>query len=124
MQSAAKRDHIVRLGSWLILVLALMPNISYMGHWTEMAGAAHHHDDTAAPIDPGAADSEIEAHAAHCHVGPAHCGGGESMIGTPFAGEGDEGLILPGHESKIDTGLTLLPLSGHATPILQPPRSA
>lgn len=123
MQSTAKRNHIVRLGAWLILVLALMPNISYMGHWTEMAGAAHapdHHAETA----DHAAGPDAEQHAAHCHAGPSRCGGGESMIGTPFVGEDTEGLALPGREIKIDTERMLIPLSGHATPILQPPRSA
>lgn len=114
MQSAAKRDKIIRLGAWLILVLALMPSISYMGHWPEMAGTAHAH---------GAADFEA-AHATHCHVGHAHCGGGESMIRTPFVGDDKDGLVLPGHESKIDTVRLLAALAGHATPILQPPRPA
>lgn len=123
MKSAAKRDQMIRLGAWLILVLVLMPNISYMGHWPEMAGTAHDHDYSAEPIDPGAAGSVAE-HAAHCHAGPAHCGGGESMIGTPFVGDDTEGLALPGHESKIDTRRLLAALSGHATLVLQPPRSA
>jgi hypothetical protein len=124
MQTAAKRDHLVRLGAWLILAFVLLPNILYMGHWPEMAGAGHdHHDEAAMPVDPGAHDSETEDHAAHCHVGPAHCGGGESMIGTPFVGE-ETGLALPGHESKINTESLLAALNGHATPILQPPRFA
>lgn len=122
MQSAAKRDHIIRLGAWLILVLALMPNISYMGHWTEMASASHDHQaNTSEHADD---DTDTEAHAAHCHVGPAHCGGGESMIGTPFVGDDTHGLALLGHESKIDNERILLGLSGHGTPVLQPPRSA
>lgn len=123
MQSAAKRHHIVRLGSWLILVLALMPNISYMGHWPDMAGTANHHDEAAA-ADPNAAESELEAHAAHCHVGPAHCGGGESMIGTPFVGETGGGMALPGQETNIDNALTLLAPSGHPTQVLRPPQAA
>jgi hypothetical protein len=123
MQSAAQRDHIVRVGSWLILAFVLLPNISYMGHWPEMAGTADDHHDAAAPVVPSALDAATEEHADHCHVGPAHCGGGESMIGTPFVGESTEGLALPGHEIQIDAEFMLAALSGHATPILQPPRS-
>lgn len=104
MQSAAKRDHIIRLGA---------------------AGAAEgHHDQPTMPVDPGALGSETEEHAAHCHVGPAHCGGGESMIGTPFVGDDNGGLALSGHESEIDTESMLAAVNGHAKPILQPPRSA
>lgn len=122
MQSPAKRARIVRLGAWLVLVLALMPNISYMGHWPEMAGTADdHHDDAVLPDAP---DTVAEEHAAHCHIGPAHCGGGESMIGTPFVGEDTDGLILAGHENKIATERVLAAPSGYATPILQPPQSA
>jgi hypothetical protein len=124
MQNASKLDHYIRVGAWLILALALLPNISYMGHWTKMAGATHDHADTSESAEHSADDSATAAHAAHCHVGPANCGGGESMIGTPFVGEDTEGLALSGHEFEIDTERMLIALSGHATPLLQPPRSA
>ena len=124
MQSAARRDHIVRLGAWLILAFVLLPNISYMGHWPEMAGTAEgHHDDSAGLVDPGALDSETEDHAAHCHVGPARCGGGESMIGTPFVGEDTGGLPLAWHESKVDAHCIVSAKTGHASRVLQPPKS-
>ena len=96
-----------------------------MGHWPEMAGSVEgHHAKPAMLLDPGALDSETEEHAAHCHVGSAHCGGGESMIGTPFVGEHTGGLALPGHESEIDTESIPTAVNGHVIPILQPPRSA
>jgi hypothetical protein len=95
-----------------------------MGHWPEMAGTGDHHDEAAPPADPSAAQSELEAHAAHCHVGPSHCGGGESMIGTPFVGDTTEGLALPGHESRIDNTQTALALSGYPAHVLQPPWAA
>lgn len=122
MQSDAKRAPVVRLGAWLVLALALVPNISYMGHWTDMAGASHDHTaSNTQAVDHSASDSQ--AHASHCHVGPAHCGGGESMIGTPFVGDDTEALVLPGLERKMDTERMRASLSGHATPILQPPQA-
>ncbi|MEO8456856.1 MAG: hypothetical protein ABI559_03485 [Chloroflexota bacterium] len=126
MRTAANRAYIVRLGSWLVLALALLPNISYMGHWPEITGTgSDHHADAAISTlaDPGELDAETEAHAAHCHIGPAHCGGGESMVGTPFIGDDTGGLALPGHEAVIDNRQPITPLPGHAPPILQPPKS-
>jgi hypothetical protein len=127
MRTAAKRAQFVRLGSWLVLAFALIPNISYMGHWPEIAGTADdHHNDAAtnALTDPSGMDAETEEHAAHCHIGPAHCGGGESMVGTPFVGEDTEGLALPGYEAIIDNNQPLSALTGHAPPILEPPKAA
>ena len=122
MQTPARRARIVRLGAWLVLVLALLPNVSYMGHWPEMAGNTDDHHDDGLASD--ATDEAADEHAAHCHIGPAHCGGGESMIGTPFVGDDTQGLILPGHENKIDTAQVLAAPNGYGTPILQPPQSA
>jgi hypothetical protein len=113
----AKRERLVRLGAWFVLLAALLPNVSYMGHWP-IAGADVHLE---AGVDPS---SVIAEHEAHCHIGPANCGGGESMVGTPFAGEENGVLSLPGSETKFDGGHEQRPLEGYAARILQPPRSA
>ena len=82
-----------------MLLAALLPNVSYMGHWP-IAGADVHLE---AGVDPA---SVIAEHEAHCHIGPANCGGGESMVGTPFAGEDNGVLSLPGSEMKFDAVTT------------------
>jgi hypothetical protein len=111
----ARRQWLVRLGAWFVLVAALLPNVSYMGHWP-IAGADVHLE---AGVDPS---SVIAEHEAHCHIGPANCGGGESMVGTPFAGEDNGVLSLPGSEMKFDAGHDYHRQDGHAARILQPPR--
>jgi hypothetical protein len=99
-----------------VLLAALLPNVSYMGHWPISGAGAH--------VDPGVDPaSVIEEHEAHCHIGPATCGGGESMVGTPFAGEENGVLSLPGSEMKFDAGHDYRPQDGHPSPILQPPRA-
>lgn len=100
-----------------MLLAALLPNVSYMGHWP-IAGADIHLE---AGVDLAPV---IAKHEDHCHVGPANCGGGESMVGSPFAGEDNGVLSLPGSEMKFDAGHEQRPLASHAARILQPPRLA
>jgi hypothetical protein len=125
MQSAARRRYIVQLGAWLILALALLPNISYMGHWPEMASAAPHTELPIQPLEPGALDrplNDINEHAMHCHLGPAHCGGGEGMVGTPFVGDDTGVLVLTVQETEVDHSPSIAAINGHPQSLLQPPR--
>ncbi len=112
----ARRERLIAFGALFVLLAALLPNVTYMGHWP-IGGLDVHFD---AGVDPAAALAE---HEDHCHVGPAHCGGGESMVGTPFAGEDSGALSLPGSEMKFDAGHGQRPQDGFAARIFQPPRS-
>jgi hypothetical protein len=112
----ARRERLIAFGAWFVLLAALLPNVTYLGHWP-IGGLDVHFDDGA---DPAATLAE---HEDHCHVGPAHCGGGESMVGTPFAGEDSGALSFPGSEMKFDAGHDQRPQDGFAARILQPPRS-
>ncbi len=111
----ARRERLIAFGAWFVLLAALLPNVTYMGHWP-IGGLDVHFDEGS---DPAAALAE---HEDHCHVGPAHCGGGESMVGTPFAGEDSGALSLPGSEMKFDALHDQRPQDGFAARILQPPR--
>jgi hypothetical protein len=49
----ARRERLVRFGSWFVLLAALLPNDSYMGHWP-IAGAGVH-------LDPGVDPASVIA---------------------------------------------------------------
>ena len=50
----------------LLLVLAFLPSLLYVGHWSELVNYAMGH--------PGVEEvTDIEEHAGHCHIGPATC---------------------------------------------------
>lgn len=46
-----------------LLLLALMPSLSYTGHWGELFGGAAEPENSV----------EHEAHEGHCHYGPSSC---------------------------------------------------
>jgi hypothetical protein len=48
----------------VLLLLAFLPSVTYVGHWSTFIHAGMGHADTAA---------DAAAHAAHCHYGPANC---------------------------------------------------
>lgn len=104
---------LVSAGALFVLVAALLPGIVYMGHWGS-AGTNHDH----------AGETHATSHEDHCHVGPARCSGGLSMVGTWWVGE-DPVSVEP---DTIPTILTSnhdpLPGSAHAARIFQPPRFA
>jgi hypothetical protein len=122
MLSARKRERIVRWGAWFVLLAALLPNISYMGHWP--ITSADGSDEHAHGVErPAGHDSESDAHVAHCHAGPKSCGGGESTVGTPVIGENDEdAAAIPGTEDGIDRSLRHVRADGYPVVDPRPPR--
>jgi hypothetical protein len=108
----ARRERMLRIGSWLILAFALLPAVTYMGHWS---GAALSHEESHS--------SSVAEHEAHCHGGVSKCAGGEAMVGTVWAGE-DSGLLsLTSPDLKIDTHERAAAADGEPSRILQPPRA-
>jgi hypothetical protein len=92
--SPRRRRLAIRLGSVLVLLLAVMPQVLYLGHpardadgTTQVtASTGHEHHDQAAA-----------EHAGHCHVGPKGCAGGDGV--THVALLGSLASIVPaGHE--------------------------
>ncbi|HZP26600.1 MAG TPA: hypothetical protein VFB90_06090 [Dehalococcoidia bacterium] len=61
----------------LALLLAVLPNVLYIGH-LPLPGAPVEHIHTPA---------EAAQHANHCHLGPSSCGDQPSLSGTWWAGE-------------------------------------
>ena len=110
----ARREHMLRLGSWLILVFALLPGVTYMGHWSAGAGShADAHD-----------SSSLTEHEAHCHGGLSKCAGAEAMVGTMWVGEESGLLSLTSPDLRVETSETVAAIEGELSRILQPPRAA
>jgi hypothetical protein len=114
VRSRVRRERTIRIGSWLILVLALLPAISYMGHWP--VGGADVHADVH--------DSSTAAeHEVHCHGGVSHCAGGEAMVGSTWVGDESDLLVLNAPKVGVETDQQLAAIEGEPAVILQPPRS-
>jgi hypothetical protein len=72
--SARRRRLAIKLGSVMVLLLAVMPQVLYLGHPIReadgaaqpMTAAGHEHHEQAAA-----------EHAGHCHVGPKGCAGAD-----------------------------------------------
>ncbi len=59
---------LLRKGS-LVLLLAFLPSVLYLGHWGDLVDSAL--DRTA--VERSAEAVDHSGHAAHCHAGPAAC---------------------------------------------------
>jgi hypothetical protein len=107
----SRRERFLRVTSWLVLVFALLPAITYFGHWPAMAGGGHHDD------------SSASAHQVHCHGSVSSCAGSEAMVGTVWAGEDTGVLSLTSPDRYIETRHTAAPVEGLPSLLLQPPRA-
>lgn len=116
--SHSKRRRIVRWGAIFVLLMVMLPSITYVGHWDPLGVLpthAHslHHD----PL-------EYEEHAAHCHMGPSTCTGPQATVGSWWIG--DEATPLVAAEPRPALHFTASPeaLPAHATRTVPPPRFA
>jgi hypothetical protein len=116
------RRNLLRLGALFVLLAAVLPNVTYVGHWNAPeASAAHTHSgESHGDQVPASSDD----HAEHCHTGPAKCSGPHAITGSIWVGE-DAGLLT------LDPPLRILSRSGDiyvleklGSKILQPPRVA
>jgi len=106
--SARRRRQAIRLGSVLVLLLAVMPQVLYLGH------PAVGRDESDRRISrPGHEqhDKVAAEHANHCHVGPKSCAGSDASIHA--ARLADVIAILPqGSEFlTLDTSQTIRTLT-------------
>ena len=74
VMSGRARQQLLHIGSLVVLLFAIAPNVLYIGHWGIIGGRSDM-----------ANEAEVEEHAAHCHVGPSKC---SDAVGT--------GQVLPG----------------------------
>ena len=75
--SGRARLPFVRIGSLVVLLLAVLPNVLYVGHGGLLGGHSHI-----------ANEAEAAEHASHCHLGPKQCSSGfGSAEALPAIGE-------------------------------------
>jgi hypothetical protein len=108
---------VIRTGSLLILLSAVLPNTLYVGH----GPLSFDHGHAAEGAHDGASEADGE-HAQHCHVGPSRCGGSQSMVGAWWVGE-DSGLLsLDGPARAVPHSDSLRATDALPVRILQPPK--
>ncbi len=98
----------------LLLLLALFPSLSYMGHWTELF---------APEAASGAAEQEDHSgHEAHCHFGPANCAEQPVPPNTQSLPDLVE-LSNPELNAVPLEDTTAIPEEVYSRPPVQPPRA-
>ena len=107
-----RQRRFVRIAATVVLVLAVLPNALYVGHW---------------PFFPGfeGADSAAEAHehAGHCHLGPSRCSDGPSSGSTlPALVDGAGSMLLAGGLLMLLDAPVSRSLAGVAFRFERPPR--
>lgn len=85
---ARTRHRLIRAGALFVLLGAVLPSVTYVGHWLE--GGADH-------VNVTQNEAEAEQHAEHCHLGPSKCAGAQSLVGTWWVG--DQPFTIA-HESR------------------------
>jgi len=114
-----RRNRFARAVAVLLLLGAVLPNVTYVGH---IGAESHAHAaETASHGPPGPSADE---HTLHCHTGPARCAGAQALVGAIWVGE-EAGLLAPAAETSttLDT-ITLLTPEAPVLRILEPPRAA
>lgn len=105
----ARRRRFVRLLALVVLLGAVLPNVTYVGHWT-FRGLEH------AAMNP-------DGHANHCH-GTSACAG-EAAYGLKWVTEGSDDLLLGGgHQTAADPEPPPSPSEAFIAPLDPPPQHA
>lgn len=114
MITAVNRRTFPHVAAAFILLLAVITNISYLGHWS--SAAAEH-----APVHSA---GEAEEHARHCHLGPSRCSGQQSLVSAFWLGDGPALLALVGPLRHVDVAEVPPATDAPAAPPAHPPRPA
>jgi hypothetical protein len=98
--NAKGRRRAVRIGSLLVLLLAVFPNALYVGHWpvftqtaepAEAANDVSHHHHGSSPAAAAETTGEAHERAGHCYAGPSKC---SEAPGTGFFQPAVEAAVL------------------------------
>jgi len=114
--SLSRQKRWVRKGTTFVLLLVLLPNVAYVGHWSSSGQTADAHSLHT--------ERQETDHAAHCHQGPSQCNGTSAIVGTWWVGDD------PNPISTVEPRLTLQSddnanaVEPHSSRILRPPRFA
>ena len=99
--SARRRRRLIKLGSVLVLLLAVAPQVLYLGHPLKADDAS-----SAARAMPAGHEAHAEAaaeHANHCHVGTKGCAASDGMVHVASFGNVVEILENSGAVSAVET---------------------
>jgi len=115
--SSRRRRWAIRLGSIFVLLLAVLPQVLYLGNpaaaddTSGQAASNHtaHHDETAAQ------------HANHCHIGPKSCAGSEGAV-VAYSSSVISALQPDGMSYSLESTITLRTYALWQRPE-KPPRS-
>jgi hypothetical protein len=99
----------VRIGSLVVLLLAVLPNVLYVGHGGLLGGQTDILSET-----------EAAEHASHCHLGPKQCSFGfGSAEALPPA---EEVVVAAGGLLALLWAPAVVKVSGLPTRLERPPR--
>ncbi len=99
----------LRIGSLVVLLLAVLPNVLYVGHGGVLGGRAHISSET-----------EAAEHASHCHLGPKQCSSGFGS--TEALPEVGEFAIFAGGLLALAWAVRAVKVSGLPSRLERPPR--
>jgi hypothetical protein len=105
-----RRRCLIRCGAIVVLLVALLPSIAYLGHWP-LGPSDDHHFHTPA---------EAEAHATHCHTTASQCTGEAATTGTFWFGDDASPIPADGQLRQIELGQRE-PAQEPSVPIDTPP---
>jgi len=108
--SVGRRRGLIAVGSWLIVVLSLLPAITYMGHWGAGSAQDHAHQDA------------VSEHELHCHGGVSQCAGSEAMVGTTWIGEASNTLSFDAPDRLVEHQASIAALDDEPFRADRPPR--
>ena len=114
--SLSRKKRWVRRGAIFVLVMVLLPNIAYVGHWSEPDQTTHSHSSSA--------EQQPDDHTAHCHEGTSQCGGPSAIIGTWWIGHDPNPISIEEPRRTFQDHDDEQAIEPHVSRILRPPRFA
>lgn len=114
--SLSRQKRWVRWGAIFVLLMVLLPNVAYVGHWSPFGSTTHAHS---LHTEPQETD-----HAAHCHEGPARCGGPQAIVGTWWIGDDPNPISTEEPHLTLQSADHATAIEPHSDRILRPPRFA
>jgi hypothetical protein len=106
------RKRRIMAASVIVLLLAVLPNLLYVGHWPLPGTRVHELQSRA----------DIEEHAAHCHLGLSHCLARQSLDTSVWIAQRATELGLDAEPRQVEFAPTLVYRESPFTVTKPPPR--
>ena len=113
-----KGRRLLRIGSWLTLLLVVLPNVLYVGH------------SALGFLDPGSGHvdlhdpAQVEEHATHCHLGPSKCTTQYAAVSLSLTDGNAWAIDAGGRLLRADTPYVTTFGDAHVSRLTPPPRFA